>query len=159
VSDLDERLALAFADLFAADRGRFRDGESWGGPGYFGVQVASATVDGSEVELVVTFRAGVRYCCFESACHFAYYDEHGWRRLRECLDRHGLGHLPLPVIRSFRGIIEPGAVAQPGMVGTPEACFVWEGSEYWAGPWHPIVPKQAEPGAAPDRRGTQPFIM
>jgi hypothetical protein len=141
VSDLDERLTLAFADLFAADGGRFLDRQSWGGPGYFGVQVTSTTADGSEVELVVTFRAGVRYCCFESACHFAYYDESGWRLLRECLDRHGLEQLPLPVIRSFYGVIERGAVAQPGVVGAPETCLVSEGLEYRAGPWHPIVPK------------------
>jgi hypothetical protein len=118
LTDLDERLTLAFADLFAENRSRFLDGEVAGGPGYYGVQVAAVTADASEVELVLTFRAGVRYCCFESGCHFAYYDERGWRRLRECLDRHGLGHLPLPVVRTFRGVIEPGAVAQPGMVGT-----------------------------------------
>jgi hypothetical protein len=150
LTDLDERLTLAFADLFAGDRGRFRDAEPWGGPGYFGVRATPATSDASEVELAVTFRAGVRYCCFESACHFAYYNERGWRRLRECLDRHGLGLLPLPVIRLFRGIIERGAVAEPGVVGTPEACFVMEGSEYRAGPWHPITPRQGEPSAAAD---------
>jgi hypothetical protein len=153
LTDLDERLTLAFADLFAQNRSRFFGGEVSGGPGYYGVQVAAVAADASEVELVLTFRAGVRYCCFESACHFAYYDERRWRRLRECLDRHGLGHLPIPVIRTFRGVIEPGAVGQPGgIVGAPEACFVMEGSQYETGPWHPIIPSPAESGAAPERR-------
>ena len=147
MTDLDERLTLAFADLFAANRGRFRDESVWGGPGYYGVQAAALTADASEVELAVTFRAGVRYCCFESACHAAYYRESWWGRLRECMDRHGLGHLPLPVVRTFRGVIERGAVAQPGMVGAPETCFVCEGSHYRTGPWQPVRPSQAEPGA------------
>jgi hypothetical protein len=151
LTDLDERLTLAFADLFAENRSWFRDREVLVGPRYYGVHVTAITPDGSEVELVLTFRSGIRYCCFEPGCHFAFCDERGWQRLRECLGRHGLGHLPLPVVRRFRGVIERGAVMQPGMVGTPEACFVMEGSEYEVGPWHPISPRQAEPGAAADR--------
>jgi hypothetical protein len=149
VSDLDERLTQAFADLFAENRCRFLDGAVSGGPGYYGVRGAAVTADASEVELVLTFRAGVRYCCFESGCHFSHYAERGWRRLRACLDRHGLGHLPLPVVRTFRGVIEPGAVAQPGVVGTPEACFVVEGTQYETGPWHPITTSPAEPDGSP----------
>ncbi len=149
MTDVDERLTLAFADLVAANRGRFRDGAGWGGPGYYDVRASACTADAAEVELVVAFRAGVRYCCFESGCHFPYYEAGWWAQLRECLDRHGLGHLPLPAIRSFRGVIERGAVAQPGIVGAPDTCFVWDGSEYQAGPWPPIT-RQAEPGAAPD---------
>jgi hypothetical protein len=150
MTDLNERLTLAFVDLFAANRGRFRDGMARGGPGYYGVKAAAVTADALDVELVVTFRAGVRYCCFESGCHCAYYAEWWWRQLRECLDRQGLGQLPLPVVATFRGVIERGAVMQPGFVDNPEACIVVEGSHYETGPWQPIAPGPVESGAAPD---------
>lgn len=148
--DLDLRLTTAFANLAARNRGRFRDGATWGGPGYYGVRAIALAPDATEVELVVTFRAGVRYCCFESGCHFTYYQESWWSRLRECLDGEGLGHVPLPVIRSFRGEIERGAVAQPGIVGAPETCIVWDHSHYEAGPWLPISLSPAEAGDAAD---------
>jgi hypothetical protein len=148
LTNLDEQLTRAFAEIFAEKYTRFRDGVVSGGPGYYGVRAVALTEDGSDAELTITFRAGVRYCCFVSACHCAYYRERWWSHLRECMDRHGLGHLPLPVIRSFRGIIEHGAVMQPGMVDNPETCFVSEGAQYAKGPWQPIAPKPAAPGTS-----------
>lgn len=147
MTDLDERLRLAFVDFLCVDRGRLWTGDPWGGPGYYGVRVVTVAPDAAEVELEVTFRAGVTYCCFEPNCHFPHY-EHGWQRLRECLDRHGLAHLPLPVIRTFRGVIEAGAVMHPDM--RPETRWVCEGMQYTNGPRHPITSKTAELGAAPD---------
>jgi len=154
LTDLDDRLTLAFADLFAENRIRFRDGEVSGGPGYYSVRVAALTKDGAEVELAVTFRKGVKYCCFESACHASYYRQDWWVRLQKHMDGHGLGHLPLPIVRTFRGVVECGAVAEPGT--NPPACFVCEGSEYRVGPWYPIAPKQAEQLATDDRAACGP---
>lgn len=135
VVDLHDRLTRAFVEVFATNRNRF-----WaGGPGYYGVRLTAVAADASEVELEVTFRSGVRYCCFESGCHFSYYEECGWRHLRECMDRQGLAFLPLPTIRKFRAVIEPGAVMEAGMAETPNARFVWEGFQYEVGPWHPIT--------------------
>jgi hypothetical protein len=122
LNDLHERFARAFGDLFAADIPFF----GGGGPGYFGVRLEKVAADGSEVDLVLTFRSGVRYCCFESACHFPYYSARGWSLLRACMDRHGLSRYPLPVIRKFRGVIESGAVATPS-AGGPS--YIMEGSE------------------------------
>ena len=150
MTELDERLTRAFADLFAERSYRFIDGVVAGGPGYYGVRAAALTPSASEVEVIVTFRPGVRYCCFEAVCHAEYHDEGWWARLRECMVRHGLGHLPLPTVRAFCGVIECGAVMQPGMVGAPETCFVMEGLRYQTGPWEPICSKPTEPETAPD---------
>src|SRR5438046_2680275 len=113
LSDLPERLTQAFVDLFASNV--FRDWKDYeaGGPGYYGVRIENVAPDGSEVDLVLTFLSGKRYCCFEFADHFAHYSERGWSRLRECMDRHGLQDLPLPAIRSVRAVIEKGAVMAP----------------------------------------------
>lgn len=128
MTELDDRFTRVFAEIF--------DSLRW----TLGVRVVAVAADGSEVEVAVTFRAGHRYCCYESSCYFAHYAEHGWRRVRAGMDRHGLAHLPLPVIRTFHGIIEPGAVAQPGVTGHPEMCFVSDGERrYETGPWQPVV--------------------
>ena len=145
MSELDEQLTLAFADVFASQRSWFHDKDSSGGPGYFGVQVTSIIEDGSEIELVVTFREGHHYCCFEAVCHFADYKERTWGQVRECMDRYGLEHLPLPIIRKFRGIVEPGAVMQPGISGNLNKRFISDGGQYQQGPWLPILPKTALP--------------
>src|SRR5436853_2756500 len=109
-----------------------------GGAGYYGVGLENVAADGSEVDLVVTFRSGKRYCCFEFSDHFAFYSERGWSRLRECLDRHGLSHLPLPAIRKVQAVIERGAVMTPCPT---TAAFIAEGSEYQAGPFKPLTQK------------------
>jgi hypothetical protein len=125
---LREQLTRAFIDLFGADIPYL----GTGGSGSYGVHVENLATDASYLDLVLTFRSGVRYCCFEFACHFPFYDERSWSRLRGCMDRHGLGDFPLPVIRKVRGVIEKGAVVQPSPVGP---VYIMEGSEYEAGPF------------------------
>ena len=128
-------------------RGRWAGsfGGKGGGPGYYGVRLENVAADGSEVDLVLTFRSGVRYCCFEFGCHFAFYADHGWSRLRVCMDRHGLSHVPLPAIRKVRAVIERGAVTTP----SPKvAAGIMEGSEYQAGPFQPTSKDDVEPGTA-----------
>ncbi len=139
-SDLHERLTRAFIDVFAANVPFF----GGGGPRHYGVRLENISIEGSQLDLILTFRSAVRYCCFEFACHFAHYGTRGWSRLRDAMDRHGLNGLPLPVIRKVRAVIEPGAVATPSPQGP---AFRMEGSEYEAGPFHPA----AEDETAPDR--------
>ena len=136
MEEIQERLARAFEAMFAANVPWF----GGGGPGYYGVRLENVAADGSEVDLVITFRAGVRYCCFESGCHFSYFDYRGWARLRRCLDREGLSYLPLPIVKKFRSVIESGAVMSPGRTN-PESVNDKE-FEYEVGALHPIV---AEP--------------
>ena len=123
LTDLHDRLTRAFADVFAENVPWF----GGGGPGYYGLRLENVAADGAQVDLVLTFRSGVRYCCFESACHFGYYDARGWARLRKCMDRHGLNHYALPAIRRFRGVVQPDAVAHPSRGGP--ICIV-AGCEY-----------------------------
>jgi hypothetical protein len=134
MSDLPERLTRAFTDLFASNV--FNDWKDYkgGGPGYYGVRIENVAPDGSEIDLILTFLSGKRYCCFQFADHFAHYSERGWSRLRECMDRHGLQDLPLPVLRRVRAVIEKGAVIAP----SPKVPMgIWEGSEYQTGPFLP----------------------
>jgi hypothetical protein len=150
LNDLREQLTKAFEDLFATNVLTFWDGFKGGGPGYYGVLVEPVAPDGSEVDLVLTFRSGRRYCCFEFCCHFAFYAEHGWSRLRGCLDRHGLSALPLPVIRKVRGVIERGAVGTP----SPKvAAVIMAGSEYQTGPFQPVTEPDGKNATAGRSRG------
>lgn len=135
-NDLSERLTRSFVDLFAANVFDFGDNFKDGGPGYYGIRVQNIAPDGSELELVLTFLSGKRYCCFEFADHFAFYCVLGWSRLRECMDRHGLHQFPLPIIRKLRAVIEKGSLVHP----SPKLPVgVWEGSEYQTGPFIPLM--------------------
>src|SRR5262249_27533037 len=106
MSDLHRRLTQALEEAMAANAPYF----GGGGPGYDGLRVEDVAPDGSAFDLVLTFRSGVRYCCCEPGCHVPSFSGGWWAWLRECVDRQGLAHLPLPVIRTLRGVIEQGAV-------------------------------------------------
>src|SRR5262245_53842213 len=134
LSDLPERLTRAFVDLFASNV--FTDWKDYkgGGPGYYGIRIENVATDGSELDLVLTLLSGKRYCCFEFVDHFAHYREDSWSRLRECMDRHGLQDLPLPVIRRVQAVIEKGTVMAP----SPRMLIaISDGSEYQTGPIKP----------------------
>jgi len=142
LNDLHERLTQVFIDLFAANVFDFHDGFKGGGPNYYGVRVENLATNGPELDLVLTFRAGNRYCCFEFADHFAFYSNRGWSRLRKCMDSHGLDQLPLPTIRKLHAVIEKGAVMTP----SPKVPLcIWEGSAYQAGPFVPVAPNGDKP--------------
>jgi hypothetical protein len=131
-NQFEEPLALAFRDVFAANAPYF----GGGGPEYYGVDVENVSADGTSLDLVLVFRSGVRYCCFEFICHFSYRLPSTWARLRECMNQRGLAHLSLPVIERVRGVVEAGAVAVPSYE-TPE--FPMEGSVYHkVGPFPPV---------------------
>ncbi|MCE9566259.1 MAG: hypothetical protein K8U57_29910 [Planctomycetes bacterium] len=133
MTNLHERLTQAFIEVFGASIPWF----GGGGPGHHGVQLEYVADDGSEVDLVLTFRSGVRYCCFESVCRFDERSARAWATVREYMNRQGLEDLPLPVIRKFRGVIEIGAVVTPDRI---KPAYVWDKhQEYEKGPWLPVI--------------------
>jgi hypothetical protein len=69
----------------------------------------SARLDGTAIELLLTFRAGSAYCCCEWQCHFHLFPTRRWDRLRQELLALGLdvaGRLELRV----EIVIEEGAL-------------------------------------------------
>ena len=113
--DLLGRLDQTFNDLFARNTSYFGGGK----PGYYGVRVENLVPDGSELELVLTFRSGVRYCCPELGCHCDFRSVGFWSRLRDGMDARGLVSLPLPRIRTVRVVVEDGAIFDPGGLRVP----------------------------------------
>jgi len=88
--DLLLRLSRTFIDVFAANQPYF----GGGGVGCYGISLENVAPSGTAVDLMVTFRSGVRYCCFEPGCHFAFFSERGWNWLRACRDRNGSPRCP-----------------------------------------------------------------
>jgi hypothetical protein len=105
-----------------------------GGPGYYGVRLENVAPDGSSIDLVVTFRSGVRYCCMETGCHFGVGHEGYWSRLRKDMNAHHLSHIPLPTIRVVRMLVEDGCLIDlsPGKPRTQKAMT------YEVGPFDPV---------------------
>ena len=69
----------------------------------------SAVLDGSVIELTLTFRAGAAYCCGEWQCHFMLFPTRRWDKLRRVLSAMGVevaGRLELRV----EGVVEEGAL-------------------------------------------------
>jgi len=131
--DLPGRLDRAFIDLFADNVPYF----GAGGPGYLGVRLEQIAPDGSELDLILTFRAGERYCCSQLGCHCNPGDAGWWSRLGELMDDHGLGELPLPTIRLIRIVVEVGATFDPGGLKNPP--LLGRGEVYDYGPFCPVI--------------------
>lgn len=69
----------------------------------------AATLDGTTIDLILTFRAGATYCCGEWPCHFLLFSSNRWDKLRRALAAGGVevaGQLELRV----EVIIEEGAL-------------------------------------------------
>jgi hypothetical protein len=126
--DLHRLLTQVFVDQFARNTPHF----GGGGPGYYGVRLEHMASDGSEFDLVLTFRSGVRYCCIELGCHCGIRGPRYWSGLRKELDAYGLSELPLPTIRIVRVVVEEGALIDLG--GVPRSHRAWEHEE---GPFAP----------------------
>jgi hypothetical protein len=80
-------VTLAFAAYFARNRGPVADNAGAMEPPSYGV---SARLDGSTVELALTFRAGAAYCCYEWGCHLALGEGKRWGWLRSELASRGI---------------------------------------------------------------------
>lgn len=113
--DLDARLTRAFVDHLARITPYF----GGGGPGYHGVRLEKIAPDGSELDLIVTFRAGEKYCCSQQGCNFDFRSAWTWSKLRGDMDSQGLRGLPLPRIRVLRIVVEEGALFDPGGLRNP----------------------------------------
>jgi hypothetical protein len=128
-NDLPRRLTQLFVAQFARNTPYF----GGGGPGYYGVRLENIASDGSEFELILTFRSGVRYCCVELGCHCGIRSPRYWSGLRKEMDTHGLGELPLPTIGIVRVVVEEGALIDLG--GIPRN---HKAMEYEEGPFSPV---------------------
>lgn len=49
-----------------------------------------ASLDGALIDLVLTFRAGSAYCCYEWGCHLNLHDGERWESLRKEFDTLGI---------------------------------------------------------------------
>jgi hypothetical protein len=88
--DVQQALAQFISDMLA--EGRFYFGPS--GPGYFGLEVRNVSANGSEFDLALTFKAGVRYCCIEWGCHIELYSSRWFQAVKDRLRAIGVTNLP-----------------------------------------------------------------
>jgi hypothetical protein len=126
-----------FVDQFARNTPYF----GGGGPGYYGVRLEDIAPDGSELDLVLTFRSGERYCCVELGCHCDLRGAWYWSELRDEMGAHGLGGFPLPKVRNVRVVVEEGAFFDPGGARAP---LKSEGFAYADGPFSPATESDEE---------------
>jgi hypothetical protein len=76
-----------FAAYLARNRGPVRGAPDARQSPDYGV---SASLDGAVIELTLTFRAGLAYCCYEWGCHLTLYEGKRWEWLRRELSGRGL---------------------------------------------------------------------
>jgi hypothetical protein len=129
--DLRQRLTEVFAEILSKKTPYF----GGGGQGYYGVHLENIAEDGSEVDLVLTFKASERYCCAELGCHCDFASASYWTRIREGMNACNLREFPLPHIRIVRGVAEQGATFDPGGLKAP---LSREGFTYEKGPFPPV---------------------
>ena len=91
-----KEMTAALTELLADNLGA--DGEC----DYYGLCIDKMTPDGSEFDLLLTFKAGNRYCCADLGCHIAYSEVDWWRRLRVIMRGFGLADAPSMTIRKVR---------------------------------------------------------
>jgi hypothetical protein len=69
----------------------------------------TAMLEGSTLDVVLTFRSGSAYCCMEWGCHLALRDGKRWHELRWAFAAHGVVAPPRLDLQ-LMGVIEEGAV-------------------------------------------------
>jgi len=111
-----------------------------GGPGYYGVEVDNLSSDGSEFDLILTFKSGVRYCCIEHGCHIPLYGSSescaGWfNEVRDRLRMARIENLPPMTVRKLHVVVEKGAISD-GLHHDP--CPFKSRLEYDRGPFHEV---------------------
>jgi len=121
-------LQQVISDMLARNRSYF----GAGGLGYYGVEVDNVSQDGTEFDLTLTFKTGVRYCCIERGCHIPLHN--GWlTKVREELRAAGIEDMPLMTIRKLHVVVEQGAVVDD-LNHNP--CPHGSRQEYDRGPFH-----------------------
>ena len=139
-----------FTAYFARNRGPAANDPTQHVPPNYGV---SARLDGSLVELDLTFRAGAGYCCYEWGCHLGMVQGKRWEWLRRELTARGLA---LPELLELRMsvTVEAGALFFDYDRPLPEHRGRYALSASKAVRYQAVVAevdsKEAEPSAAPD---------
>jgi hypothetical protein len=134
---LTQVLTQIISEMMARNRSYF----GAGGPGYYGVAVANLSPDGSEFDLKLTFKSGVRYCCIEHGCHIPLYGRGqrsaGWfKHIRDGLHAGGFCKVPPLTVRKLHVVVEKGAITDvPHSEPRPLQSTV----EYDCGPFHEVV--------------------
>jgi hypothetical protein len=113
-------------------------------PGYFGLEVSNLSSDGSEFDLTLTLKAGVRYCCVEWGCHLGLYDSEWFRKVKDRLKAKGFASLPPMTVRNLHVLVEKGAITDaPGNANIPRPYDSdWE---YDVGPFREAGRADGEP--------------
>ena len=139
---LQQALNQVISQMLARNRSYF----GAGGPGYYGAEVDNLSSDGSEFDLTLTFKTGVRYCCIEHGCHIALYGSNqscaGWfKKVRDGLKMSGIENLPSMTVRKLHVVVEKGAISD----GLPDNLY-YQGStlEYDIGPFHEVEQTNGE---------------
>src|SRR5947207_2094486 len=73
-----------------------------------GMQVLSASTNGTQFVIELRFVAGEEYCCSEASCFIPTYDREWWARIRASL-HDATGRSPPPMSVTILGAIEAGA--------------------------------------------------
>lgn len=140
LTDIQCVLRLTVGAMFARNRLHF----GAGGPGYYGVDVTQVTNDGSQFDLILTFKSGSRYCCTELGCHLPFAiggsGKPKWiTQFRRRLRLLGLSP-PGPItINNVHVIVEDGVICDSGRYRT----FITPNrSEYDDGPFFEVDPAQ-----------------
>jgi hypothetical protein len=132
-----QALTQIIAEMLARNTSYF----GTGGAGYYGVEVENLSSHGSEFDLTLTFKSGVRYCCIEYGCHIPLYGSGdkcaGWfREVRDRLRMAGVKNLPPMTIRKLHVVVEQGVISDD-LRHNP--CSHESRMEYEEGPFHEFV--------------------
>jgi hypothetical protein len=69
----------------------------------------SASLEAGTLDVVLTFRSGAAYCCYEPGCHLGLLNGKRWDVLRRALAAHGIA-APLSLELRLTCVVEEGAV-------------------------------------------------
>jgi hypothetical protein len=69
----------------------------------------AASLDGNVLSMVLTFRRGSAYCCYDWGCHLDLYNKKQWKKLREALALNGVS-APAQLLFKLSCVIEEGAI-------------------------------------------------
>ncbi len=68
----------------------------------------AASLTDAVLQVVLTFRSGSTYCCYEPGCHLSLFDGKRWYGLRQRLAAAGIRPAPRLTLR-LTGVVEDGA--------------------------------------------------
>jgi hypothetical protein len=99
-------VTLVLSELLARNQGPDPLNPDRRQPPDYGV---SASLEEDTLDVVLTFRSGAAYCCYEPGCHLGLFDGKRWDVLHEALATHGID-APSRLKLRLTGVVEEGAV-------------------------------------------------